>query len=405
MSIFAGVGRALDEDSFAAGSKATQMAIDDLQTRSDRDRSLVIVFASPQYDQEQMLAGVRSIAGETPVVGSSTAGEITGGGPAQGTVAVMVLAADDDVEFVTAMAEGIDTKGSLEVGRALAQDLQEQQSDMQAVMIFPDVLAGNGADVVRGLQEELGKHFTIFGGASGDDQEFKQTFQYKDDVVRSYSVVGVGIKGNVRFGVGVRHGWIPIGSPMKVTRSKGSTVYEIDNKPAIDVYKEYFGEENTQRLEDDQAVYTNKSVLTYPFGIVDDASTEIVIRFATDVDSSGSITCAAEIPEGSEIRMMIGNKDQAIEASQFAARQAKNSLDDSQPVKGAIIFNCIARHNLFGDEANQEIQAIREVLGPDVPMIGFYTYGEQAPIEGVTRDIKKCESNFHNETVVICAWQ
>jgi hypothetical protein len=65
-----------------------------------------------------------------------------------------------------------------------------------------------------------------------------------------------------------------------------------------------------------------------------------------------------------------------------------------------LVFNCIARNKLFGRNATDEIEAIRSILGQDVPVIGFYTYGEIAPfgIEGAKR-----KSYFHNETAVVIA--
>ena len=403
MSIFAGVGRMLGEDAQEVGRVAAQKALDQLASKTDLEVGLVLVFASSKYDQAALLAGVRSVSA-APLVGSSTAGEITADGPSEQTAVVMMLAGEE-VVFTVGRSDQILKDDSHQAGREMARRLQEANRDISSLVIFPDVLVGNGADVVRGIQSVFGKTFPIVGGASGDDQAFRQTYQYYQDQVLSQSVVAVGISGNYRFGVGVRHGWIPIGLPMKVTRSDGAVVHEIDEKPAVEIYKDYFGESNTKKLEGDKAVYTNKSVLTYPFGITEQGQSETLIRFATDVSPEGSITCAAEIPQGSEIRMMIGNKDKAIEASQIAALQSQEGLESNQSIGAAIMFNCIARHNLFGEDANQEIQAVREVLGNDVPLIGFYTYGEQAPVDGVTRDIKQCESSFHNETIVIYTLQ
>jgi hypothetical protein len=36
-----------------------------------------------------------------------------------------------------------------------------------------------------------------------------------------------------------------------------------------------------------------------------------------------------------------------------------------------------------------------------VPLVGFYTYGEQAPINGEIKNLERCDPAFHNETVVI----
>jgi hypothetical protein len=130
-------------------------------------------------------------------------------------------------------------------------------------------------------------------------------------------------------------------------------------------------------------------------------SDELLIRDPITVNEQGSITCAAEIPEGSEIRLMVGSRDEAVKVAKLAAENAVSQLEGSKP-KAVIIFNCIARNKLFGEKSGDEISAIQEAIGSDVPLIGFYTYGEQAPLGGEVRNIEKCNSAFHNETVVIC---
>ena len=97
---------------------------------------------------------------------------------------------------------------------------------------------------------------------------------------------------------------------------------------------------------------------------------------------------------------MIGSREEAVKVAKEAAEKAMSELGGTP--KAVVIFNCIARNKLFGEHAGDEISAIQEAIGKNVPLIGFYTYGEQAPLGGEVRDIKKCNSAFHNETVVIC---
>ena len=264
--------------------------------------------------------------------------------------------------------------------------------------MLPDVLAGNGAAIVRGVLESLGDHFPVVGGAAGDDFEFKKTYQYLNEKVYSGAVVGLGISGKFTMGIGVKHGWIPVGSPKKVTRSRGSVLYELDGQPAIKIYEDYFGQERAQEL---RAEPLAKLAITYPLGMQIEGSDEFLIRDPLTVDANGSITCAAEIPQGSEIRLMIGSREEAVKVAKIAAQKAVAELDGSTP-KAVIIFNCIARSKLFGDRSGEEIAAIQEAVGKDTPLIGFYTYGEQAPLGGGVRNIEKCNPAFHNETVVIC---
>ncbi|OGG59735.1 hypothetical protein A2765_04060 [Candidatus Kaiserbacteria bacterium RIFCSPHIGHO2_01_FULL_56_24] len=395
MSLKAGVGFGQGEDSFVAGANACQEALAPLGGEAP---DVAIVFSSVEYDQEKMLAGVRSVSGNALVVGASTAGEITTEGPLPKHSIAVMLMKSDTMKFVGGLGEDI-AADPRAAGKRGADDVKAKAgTDLKAFMMFPDVLVGNGADIVRGVLDSLGEHFPVVGGAAGDDFKFVKTYQYLNDKVYSGAMVGLGLTGDFKIGIGVKHGWVPIGVPLKVTRSEGSVLHELDGKPAISIYEDYFGEEEAKQLRTDTLA---KLAITYPLGMKVEGSDEMLIRDPITVDAKGSITCAAEIPTGAEIQLMVGSKEEAVKVAKEAAQNAVAQLDGAQP-KAVIIFNCIARSKLFGETSGTEIMAIQEAVGADVPLIGFYTYGEQAPLGGEVRNINKCNPAFHNETVVIC---
>ncbi len=393
MSINVGVGVSSGDDSYLAGTNACQEAISALPQGTQAD--LVIVFSSVKYNQEEVISGVRAVSGESRLIGASSAGEITTSGPAKAnSVAVMVISAPE-IKFSTSVSQM--APDATEAGRSIARGIKEKAGDdLKMLIMFPDVLSGNGADVVRGALEILGKHFPMVGGAPGDDFQFKKTYQYLNDRVHSGSVAALGLSGDIKMGIGVRHGWTPVGLSKKITRSKGAILYEIDNKPAIDLYKDYLGVEEALKLEETLATLA----VMYPLGMSVSGSDELLLRFPITANKDGSLTCAAEVPEGSEVRLMIGDIENAILGSKEATRMAMRELGDAKP-KAVIVFNCIARKKLFGSRAGEEIDAIKEVVGENVPLIGFYTYGEQAPMGGEVADVMKCNTKFHNETAVI----
>ncbi len=396
MSLLAQVAINDGDDAYTVGANTCQEAMSKLGSDSV---DLVIVFASIKYDQEKMLAGVRSVSKNALLVGSSTAGEITTEGPAsRPSVAVMVLKSPE-IKFYAAVGENI-ALGAREAGKLAADKVKELAGEkLNAFLMIPDVLVGNGADIVRGVLDSLGEHFPVVGGASGDDFKFVKTYQYLNDKVYSGAVVGLGLSGDFKIGIGVKHGWLPIGNPMKVTKSDGAILHELNGQPAINIYRDYFGEEEAKKLQEETLA---KLAITYPLGMNVVGSDEMLIRDPITVDKNGSITCAAEIPEGSEVRLMIGSREEAVKVAKVAAEKAVEQLEGLPP-KAVIIFNCIARNKLFGERSGEEISAIQEAVGAKTPLIGFYTYGEQAPLGGEVRNINKCNSAFHNETVVICA--
>ncbi len=393
MSLKAAVGISEGEESYTVGANACQAALDQLK----EDPDLIFLVASTKYDQEKMLAGVRSVSKNALLVGSSTAGEITTDGPAKKHSVALMALASKTIRFYADVGEDI-AKGPRAAGKVAGDKVKGQAKEpLKAFVMLPDVLAGNGADTVRGVLDSLGEHFPVLGGASGDDFQFKKTYQYLNDRVYSGAVVGLGFTGDFKIGIGVKHGWIPVGTPKKVTKSEGAVLHELDGKPAISIYEEYFGKEEAKALRTDTLA---KLAITYPLGMKKEGSDEMLIRDPITVDEKGSITCAAEIPEGSEIRLMVGSKEEAIKVAKEAAENAVNQLEGSIP-RAVIIFNCIARSKLFGEQSGEEISAIQEIVGKETPLIGFYTYGEQAPLGGEVRNIEKCNPAFHNETVVI----
>jgi hypothetical protein len=387
--IKAGVGKSKNLDAKKAGAEAAKKALSQVGEKAN----LIFVFSTVAYDQKKMIDGVRSITKDIPLVGCSTSGEITGEGPVSKHVAVMALNSDR-IDFTIGIGKGTD-KDSKKAGEEAAKEVKAKaKGEISLFIMLLDGLAENGAAAVRGVQEVFGKNFPIVGGSAGDDFLFKKTYQYFNDQVLSNAVIGIGLSGKFSFGVGVRHGWEPIGLPMKVTKAKGAKLIEVDNRPALSIYEDYFGKKAEELIKEPIA----RMAYTYPLGMSVEGSPELLIRDVVIANEKGEITCAAEIPEGSEIRLMLGDPDKAIQAAKEAAENALSQLKKAKP-KVIFVFDCMARNKLLGPRIGEEISAVQEVLGKNVPLIGFYTYGEQAPLGGILGP--ECFSVFHNETMAL----
>ncbi len=387
--IKAGVGRSNNSDPTKAGAEAARQAL----RQTDNEADLIVVFSTVAYDQEEMLKGVMSVSKEIPLVGCSDSGEITTQGPVSKHVAVMALNSDT-IDFTIGVGRGTE-KDSFKAGVEAAREVKEKaKGEISLFLMLLDGLAENGAAAVRGVQEVFGKNFPIMGGSAGDDFLFKKTYEYYNDQVLTNAVIGIGLSGKFSFGVGVRHGWEPIGLPMKVTKAKGGKLIEVNNRPALSIYEDYFGKKAEELIKEPIA----RMAYTYPLGMSVEGSSELLIRDVVIANEKGEITCAAEIPEGSEIRLMLGDPEKAIQAAKEAAEGALAQLEEAKP-KVIFVFDCMARRKLLGPRIGEEILAIQNVLGKEVPLIGFYTYGEQAPLGGVLGP--ECFSVFHNETMAL----
>jgi len=175
MAIYAGVGLSKQQDAYQAGYEACKQAI---EKSGSKKPDLTVVFSSVSFEQAEVLKGVREASNNASLIGCTDAGEITNEGPSKNSVGVMAIASDQ-INFYVGLGKDV-KKGAREAGRAVAKEIKEKAKEpLKAFIMFPDVLTGNGADIVRGVLDVLGEHFPVVGGAAGDDFLFQKTYEYR----------------------------------------------------------------------------------------------------------------------------------------------------------------------------------------------------------------------------------
>jgi len=369
-TIVTAVGWSAKADAVEAGTQAADMALTRLLPHRP---ALAMVFGSSRFDQARLLQGVRSILGEVPLAGESTAGEIVSDGPLNYSVVVWLIASEA-LLCSLGVAEAAD-RAPREAGQQAAHSaIRGFQGPRKGFVLFGDGLMTRYADILRGIQEVLGTSTLIVGGMAGDDLRFAQTYQYANERVLSRAIVGVLLGGPIALGVGCEHGFAPISKPRRITRARANILYELDRQPATSVYEEYLGSEVVERMR--HTGFTRQH-LAYPLGIQCEPSDPRLLRNVVSFGEDGSLLCSGEIPEGAWLQLMIGSHTLALEAARRAAQEAIQPLNR---VAGVLVFDSIARRKLLGPRhAAMEIAQIRQVIGPSTPLVGCYTYGEHGP--------------------------
>lgn len=393
-AITVGVGTSHQEDSFEAGGEAIRLAFEKTSGKAD----VLIVFGAMRFEHKALLSGITSVSGNIPMVGGTTAGEISPKGFSEGSVVVMAISSDE-LRFHTGIGKHM-SRDEDACARELIADIRSRAviEDASSLLVFPNGMGGDGLKMLKGLQSVLKGDFEISGGYLGDDMRFKHTFQYYNGRVYRDAIVGllVAFGGTYRTGIGVRSGFESIGNSFYCTSSEGNVVKEFDNVSALELYREFLGEERSARLPG--------VCMEYPFGLIDEEAgcsgmRHFQLRCGLNVDrKKGTITLAASIPEGSAVTLTSGSRGDIINGAREAAEQAMRSLDGARP-ELIVMFSCVGRKLVLGRRIPEEVEVVRKCLGYEVPIIGFYTYGEIGPID---RSIEKlAEAKFHNETVVL----
>ncbi|MEA2843144.1 MAG: hypothetical protein QOJ69_815 [Actinomycetota bacterium] len=378
-------GHSADDDAFTAGSDATRAAV-----CGRSDGKLVVVFCSESYDLEALSKGIAHEAGDVPVIGCSTAGEIATAGPSDASIVVVALGGPG---FSVATGASGDPSGDLRQATATAVEACMGMVERRAhsvILLLTDGLGGDQMEVVRGAYGVVGAEIPLVGGCAGDDLKMKRTYQLFGDLVLQDSVVAAALSSDGPIGIGVRHGWRRVGEAMLVTGSCGNRVQTLDDEPALDVYLRRLGAPESASLDSD--AFT-RFALTHPLGISRRSGEEV--RFVAGADfGDRSINCIASVPQGGLAWIMEGDAESVLEATDGACADALADLAGEPPL-GLVAFDCIARRGVLGDSGiNQEIERIASFAG-GAPVAGFYTYGEIARTSG--------SRGFHNQTLVVMA--
>lgn len=344
---------------------------------------LVLYFAAPGILADRTrLEGLRRAFPTAKLVGCTTGGEILGTEVSDGTiVAVAVQFAHSHVELRSETLEGCG--GSYETGRRLGSELPHQ--GLRAAFVLSDGTQCNGSDLVRGLKETLPADTILTGGLAGDGAAFVETLVGADGDPAPGQVLALGLYGDR---LEIRHGsfggWDSFGPERVITRSEGNVLYELDDQPALDLYKRYLGEE---------AAHLPGSALLFPLRVRahQDQAADLVRTVVGIDEERRAMIFAGDVPCGSSAQLMRGDFDHLIAGAGTAARQA--GADGSAAL--AILVSCIGRKLLLGQRVAEEVEAVAGVLGPDCLPIGFYSYGEISPHQFT----KSCE--LHNQTMTI----
>ena len=356
-------------------SPATLPMVDDAQ--------LVILFASGDLADNwqvplQQISGAYSNA---TVVGCSSAGEI-----------LDLRVSDASIVGIAMRFDSTKTRPALVNlnGRTTSEAVSElipqlDREDLRYTLILSDGLAVNGSELAASFREALPGDVLLTGGLAGDGDRFQRTAVFYDGKVFSDTIIAIGFYGDqLRVGNGSLGGWDPFGPTRTVTRSRDNILYELDNQSALELYKRYLGT---------HAKNLPGSGLLFPLSITNDDNDCELVRTLLAVDETEqTMTFAGSIPEGSKVKLMKANFDRLVDGASAAATQTRKRLPDAADV--ALLISCVGRKMVLGDRIEEEVEAVRDVLGKSPVMIGFYSYGELSPVAAGS-----CE--LHNQTMTI----
>ena len=341
---------------------------------------LVLAFAdAPYFREPECYQDLRRMFPTAHIVGCSSSGSIHDIRISDGDIVVTAVSfAKGRVRLLRAeAAPGADLQ-------ALATGMMNElkTADLRHAFVLSDGLAVNGSDLASGLN---GAGIAVTGGLAGDGTRFSSTWVMADAPAAQNVVALLGFFGDVEARSGCVAGWSEFGAERLVTRSCGNVVYEIDHKPALAIYTKYLGE---------LAKDLPGSGMRFPLSIRATERDAPVIRTLLAVDvAAQSLTFAGDVPQGGLCRLMKTDIDALIDGSGMAATAAKSDRGGNPDL--CLVVSCVGRRLVLGQLTEEELDIVRERIGPAAAITGFYSYGELAPFSNVVG----CQ--LHNQTMTL----
>ncbi len=350
-------------------------------------KPLVLVFGnrflleSPTIYQE-----VRTLFKDGEIVFGSTSGDITSKYVEDECITITAIEFEKSTfDIKTANVLDSDNKiDSLQTGKALIQQFSQQ--GLKHVFVVSDGSFINGSQLTRGMNTATDNNLLITGALCGDAARFEKTVSSYNQNPKQGEIVAIGLYGeSLEVSFSINGGWTPFGPERIVTKSKNNILYELDDKPALDLYKKYLGDKSKE---------LPGAALLYPLKVKSTNEKQSIVRTILNInEADNSMILAGDILENSSVQLMMTNVDNIVDAAQSAAESAVAYRKNTPEL--AILVSCIGRKLVLDQRVEEEVEEVMEVVGSTATICGLYSYGEIAPFQGE----KNCQ--LHNQTMTI----
>ncbi|HKY53681.1 MAG TPA: FIST N-terminal domain-containing protein [Anaerolineales bacterium] len=362
MALKVSIGSAQALNGREAGLQATHHALNRLGSSTP---TFGFVISSYQYQAREVVSGVSGLLGDTPMIGFSSSAGLSSNGVHHNSVLVALLAGD--VQAETRWMPGYAQSGR-ETGSQLSKQAAEQ-NEPRAVFFFADGFNGDADQLCSSISNGS---VPLVGALSSGDLHTGHSYQIAGPQTGTGALSAAFLQGDIRIGVGAAHGWNPVGSQFRVTRSRGFWLRTLDGRPASETYAQLFG----YPARDWAFPPLSHLARLYPLGV--EQGDQLVIRAPIRVEADGSFRMNAPVRDGVDAYLLVGSRFSCENAAQQAAQQALQQLEGKKPLFALILVD-IAWQMLLKSHPGAEITAVQDILGKDVPILGGYTLGQIVP--------------------------
>ena len=327
---------------------------------------------------------IKSMYPDGEIVFGSTSGDITSNAVNDNTITITATEFEKSSFLIKTSNIKDSNLDSYKTGVNLVNQFPEE--GLKYIFVLSEGSFINGSELTKGMNAATNNNVLVTGGLCGDAARFEKTIAAYNENPKPGEIIAIGFYGEtLEVSFSIHGGWTPFGPERIVTKSSFNTLYELDNRPALDLYKKYLGEKSKE---------LPAAALLYPLNVKSKEENQSFVRTILNInEDENAMILAGDIPENSKVQLMMTNVDNIANASERAAKQALE-LRVNKP-QLALLVSCIGRKLVLDQRVEEEIEEVVSVLGNTPTICGFYSYGEIAPFHGENN----CQ--LHNQTMTI----
>ncbi|WP_339841856.1 FIST N-terminal domain-containing protein [uncultured Maribacter sp.] len=335
-------------------------------------------------ESEDIYAEVKNLFPDGHIVFGTTSGEIIDDTVLDGTIVLTAIEFEKSTVLVKRRNVNDYKNDDQRLGESLMAEFT--QENLMHLFIISEGSSVNGSALINGLEKIKKTSIGLSGGLCGDDDLFEKTLTSYNENPKEGEIVAIGFYGETLEITSSNYGgWTPFGPERIITKSIGNILYELDGKPALDLYKTYLGEKANE---------LPKSALLYPISVRTTEDSEPLVRSILNIDNDeNTMILAGDVPEGSKVQSMMSSVDDIVNGAFHAAELAKKGREKDQEL--ALLISCIGRKLVMDQRTEEEIEEVKSVIGDNTFISGFYSYGEMAPFSG------QDQCKLHNQTMTL----
>ncbi len=384
------------EDSLTAITEALDKLKVDLE--ANKPSIIFLSLTTMKYNAHLMLNEIQKAFKNVPVWGASSALGIIMNNEFEymkGNVVGLVALCTNDYHFFVE-GEAIQTFGNkyLNAAKHIINKAKKSFPDkIPQLILFTGTPGPHEEIIIELLKKKFGRKILIYGGSAGTEKPYKR-YAIANSKAISKGLSLAFIYTSKKIGHCYQMGYKSLQKRGIATRVAGRWLYEIDGKPALNVYNEWADGFFTKSIEEGKNI-RGAGQMYHPLAMIkkNDQGKGLTISLSAKQYSkkTGAIEFFASVEKGDVLTILKGDTNSLVNRAYLAVAKANRMIKGN--LAGGLAFYCSGARLLL------EKQGRTSELGPklkrafkDKPFILMFNNGEHG-------NMQNCES-FHGNLML-----